>query len=118
MTNLKQQILDRVRSRLGESKLEESIIYLDDDLKHAAERVSVGDVVIDVPWKSYIVFVDFEPKANWGHMCSYIAIRPDGDEIVEFSAHMPPFLKADAPSFHLLWRGPLVPEWAVADNSR
>jgi len=114
MTNLEQHIMDKVRGRLGADQLERAIVYLDRDLKRAAERVSVGDVVIDVPWDGHIVFVDLEPKANWGHACSYLAIRLDGDEVIEFAAHMPPFLKAETSLFRLLWRGTLAPEWAVA----
>ena len=114
MTDLQQRIMSKVRDSLGADRLDTVIVYLDCDLKRARERVSVGDVVIDVPWDSHIVFVDLEPKANWGHACSYLTIRLDGDEVIEFAAHMPPFLKAEASSFCLLWRGPLAPEWAVA----
>ena len=116
MTNLEQHIMDKVRGSLGADRLEGAIIYLDHDLKRAGERVSVADMVIDVPWDGHIAFVDLEPKANWGHACSYLAIRLYGDEVIELAAHMPPFLKAEASTFRLLWRGPLAPEWAVARN--
>jgi len=114
MTIVEQRIMDKVRDSLGADRLERVIVYLDDDLKRAAERVSVGDVVIDMPWEGHIAFVDLEPKANWGHACSYLAIRLDGDEVIEFAAHMPPFLKAEASTFRMLWHGALAPDWAVA----
>lgn len=114
MTDLQQRILNRVRDRLGAERLATAIVYLDPDLKHSGEQIHVGDVVIDVHWDSVIVFVDLEPKSNWGHACSYLAIRLDGDDMSEYAAHMPPFLKAELYSFCLLWCGPLVPEWAVA----
>ena len=110
--------MDKVRDSLDADRLERAIVYLDRNLKRAAERVSVGDVVIHVPWDGHIAFVDLIPKANWGHACCYLAIRLDGDEIIEFAAHMPPFLKAETSTFHLLWRGPLAPEWAVAPNAK
>jgi hypothetical protein len=118
MTRLEKRILSRVRDILGTDRLEKAIIYLDRDLKRASDPVSVGDVVIDVPWESHIVFVDLEPEANWGHACAYLAIRFDGDDVIEFTARMPPFMKAEASSFRLLWCGPLAPEWAVATNAR
>ncbi len=118
MTRLEQRILGKVRDRLGADQLEMVIVYLDHDPKRASDQVSVGDVVIDIPWNCHIVFVDLEPRANWGHACSYLVIRTEGDEVIEFTAHMPPFLKAETSTFRLLWRGPLAPEWAVATNAR
>lgn len=114
MTDLLQRIMNRVRDCLGAERLATAIVYLDPALKHNGEQVPFGDVVIDVRWDSFIVFVDLEPKANWGHACSYLAIRLDGDDVSEYAAHMPPFLKAEVSSFCLLWRGPLAPEWAAA----
>ena len=118
MTKLEQRIMGKVRDNLGADRLQRAIVYLDRDMKRASERVPAGDVVIDVPWDSHIVFVDLEPKANWGHACSYLAIRLDGEDVIEFAAHMPPFLKAEASNFRLLWRGPLAPEWAVVTNEK
>ncbi|MDD1620349.1 MAG: hypothetical protein LUQ11_02625 [Methylococcaceae bacterium] len=114
MTILDQHILNKVRDRLGADRLETAIVYMDSEPKRAGERVSVTDNVIDMPWDGYIVFIDLEPKANWGHACEYLAIRLNGDEVIELAAQMPPFLKAETSAFRLLWRGPLAPEWAVA----
>jgi hypothetical protein len=114
MTDLERRVLDKVRDALGAERLEQSIVYLDHDLKQTAERVTAGDVVIDLPWDAHIAFVDLEPMANWGHACSYLAIRREGGDVLEFAARMPPFLKAGASAFRLLWRGSQAPEWAVA----
>ncbi len=110
MTNLEQHIIEKVRDRLGANRLEHSIVYLDGELKHSDEQVSVTDGVIDMPWDGHIVFGDLEPKANWGHACAYLAIRLNGDEVIELTAQMPPFLRAETSAFRLLWRGPLAPE--------
>ena len=117
MTELAQRILDKVRGSLGADRLLGTIVYLDRRPIRAGERVQVGDALIEVPWDAQIAFVDLEPKANWGHACSYLAIRIDSDEVSEYAAHMPPFLKTEASNFHLLWRGPLAPEWAVATDT-
>jgi len=113
MTELAQRILDKVRGSLGADRLSGAIVYLDWNPIRAGERVQVGDVLIEVLWDAYIVFVDLEPMANWGHVCCYLAIRRDGDEIIHVAANMSPFLKAETSTFRLLWRGPLAPEWAV-----
>jgi hypothetical protein len=78
--------------------------------------VQIGDALVEVPWDAHIVFVDLEPRANWGHACCYLAIRRDGDEVIQVAAQMPPFLKGKTSTFRLLWRGPLAPEWAVVTN--
>ena len=113
MTKIEEYILDKVRDHLGPAQLETVIVYLDQDLKHTGEQVSFGNVNVTLPWEGYIVFVDLDPKANWGHACSYFVIGQDSHEFLEIAAEMPPFLKAEASSFNLLNRGQLAPEWAV-----
>jgi hypothetical protein len=116
MTEYEQRILDKVRDNLGTCRLAGSVVYLDRQSYYARVRVKFGDVIIEAPWYADIVFVDLEPGANWGHACFYLAIRRDGDEVIQVEAQMPPFLKNKASTFCLLWRGPLAPEWAVATN--
>ena len=117
MTETAQRILDRVRDSLGADQLPGAIVYLDRSPIGAGERIQLGDALIEAPWDAYVVFVDLEPGANWGHACSYLAIRRDGDDAVQVAAQMPPFLKGGTSTFRLLWRGPLAPEWAVATNA-
>jgi hypothetical protein len=117
LNDLEQRILDKVRDSLGADRLESAIVYLDHKHKRAGECLHVADVMIHLPWDGHVAFVDLEPKANWGHACSYFAIRLDGEEVIELPAQMPPFLKAEASNFGLLWRGALAPEWAVAGIS-
>lgn len=116
MNTLEQRIIDIVYGSLEADRLEKAIVYLDRNLQRTPERLSVGDVVIDVPWDGHIVFVDLEPEANWGHSCCYLAIRLEGDDVIEFAAQMPPFLQAETSNFHFLWKGSLAPEWAVVKN--
>jgi len=117
LNDLEQRILGKIRNSLGTERLERAIVYLDHKPKRAGEYLHVADVIIDLPWDGHVAFVDLEPKANWGHACSYFSIRLDGEEVIELPAQMPPFLKAGASDFRLLWRGGLAPEWAVAGIS-
>ncbi len=114
MNELEQRIVDAVRQRLGDARLQGAILYLDSTSRKCGERIAAGDAVIEMPWDGYVAFADLEPRANWGHACSYYAVDRAGEEAVEFPAQMPPFLKAGGPAFRLLWRGPLAPAWAVA----
>ena len=113
MTELETRILDRVRVFLGADRLRGTIIYLDPIPIRAGEQVQAGDALIETPWEAHIAFVDLKPRLNWGHACCYLAIRRDGDEVIQVAADMPPFLQAGKSTFHLLWRDPLAPEWAV-----
>jgi len=101
-----------VRDRLGE-RLARAIVYLSDELRSAGDRVTVADAIVEFPWPGAVVFVDLEPGANWGHACSYLAVRSDANDVIEVAAHMPPFLKAGSARFRCIWRGPQAPDWAV-----
>ncbi|MFO7616501.1 MAG: hypothetical protein R6V75_04550 [Bacteroidales bacterium] len=114
MNTLEKEILRKVAAILGLELLEKVNIYLNGDLKPAGASVPAGDGFIDLPWEGHVVFVDLEPKANWGHPCQYLAIQQDGDDHIGMLAQMPPFLQSDDPTvYRLLWRGPLAPEWTV-----
>ncbi len=117
MTEFEQGILDKIRNILGTEELDGAIVYLNWNQIRPDERVHVGDAILVAPWVAYIAFVDLEPRANWGHACYYLAISRDSDDIIKVAAHMPPFLKEETSTYSLLWRGPLVPEWAVATHS-
>jgi len=108
-----ERILKKVCDRLSAERIDSSIVYLDRNLKRVSQSLHVGDVVIEMPWDGYIAFVDLEPGVNWGHLCFYLAIPLDDNEVIEYAAQMPPFLKTETSSFHLLWRGIRAPEWAV-----
>ena len=116
MTTFEERILNKVRDHLGDDRAENSIIYLDHNLKSPSQQLHVGDAVLNLPWNGHIAFVDLEPGFNWGHLCLYLAIPLDDKEVIEWRAQMPPFLKTETSAFQLLWRGPLAPQWAVATN--
>jgi hypothetical protein len=116
MTDLEDRFLGIVRNKLGTDRLNNAIVYLDRNLVQAGKKLHIGDVDIEVPWDAYIVFVDQEPRLNWGHDCSYLVVRQDADDVIQVAAQMPPFLKPETSTFRLLWRGPNAPQWAVATN--
>ncbi|HVL06407.1 MAG TPA: hypothetical protein VM388_10480 [Acidimicrobiales bacterium] len=72
-----------------------------EDLFAGRERIAV-----DVP--SHLVFVDLEPRANWGHPCLYLLVDPD-DNVTRIEARFPPS-RAD---LRLVSRGPGVEDWML-----
>jgi hypothetical protein len=116
MTDLSDRILDMVRANLGADQLSSAIVYLDLNPIRAHKQVRIGDVRIKLPCEAHIAFVDLEPGVNWGHSCVYLAVCRDTNEVIQFKARMPPFLKAETSNFRFLWRGPLAPDWAIVTN--
>lgn len=116
MPDQDQRILDVVFVTLGSEEMTGAIVYLRAEPLSRVVQLEVGDAVIDAPWDAHVVFVDLDPGANWGHACCYLAIRQDSEDVVTVPARMPPFLKAGSTDFHLLWRGPLAPDWAVVED--
>ncbi len=72
-----------------------------DDLFAGRERIGV-----DVP--SHLVFVDLEPRANWGHPCLYLLVDTEGN-VSRVEARFPPS-RAD---LRLVGRGPGVEDWML-----
>lgn len=114
MNALEKEILRKLAPILGLELLEKVNIYLNGNPIPAGAKVQAGDGFFEMPWDGHVLFVDLEPKANWGHSCKYLAIQQDGDDHIEMLAQMPPFLQSDDPTlYRLLWRGPLAPEWTT-----
>ncbi|MBS0423727.1 MAG: hypothetical protein JSR71_04705 [Proteobacteria bacterium] len=107
-------IFERVRAVLGDEILLSAIVYVSHETVRAGTKIQFGDALMDVPWDAWIVFADLEPQANWGHRCVYLILQCEGNEFVQESAQMPPFLKPGGMPFRLLWKGSEVPDWAVA----
>jgi hypothetical protein len=107
------RILEKVRNTLDNKKLSSAIVYLDDSLVSAGTKIQLGDARFTVPWNAFIVFIDLEPKVNWGHECCYLAVSEDASKAIKTNATMPPFMKGRGAGFRLLWRGPDSPAWAV-----
>ena len=62
MTTFEERILNKVRDHLGDDRAENSIIYLDHNLKSPSQQLHVGDAVLNLPWNGHIAFVDLEPR--------------------------------------------------------
>jgi hypothetical protein len=109
-----QQISERALATLSSREKESSVLYLDAAGTKAGALIEIDRQQVPAPWDSFVVFIDLQPQANWGHRCRYLFInRQTGDaKIVEAST--PPFLKGPAKGLRVIWQGPQVPDWAVA----
>jgi hypothetical protein len=60
------------------------------------------------------VFIDLQPKANWGHDCRYLLVAVDSGAIQQYPASFPPYLRGASPTLQIVWKGEDVPSWAAA----
>lgn len=118
MTATAQNILYKIRENLGVERLLGAVVYLNCTPVPSGEHVLAGDTRIEAPWDAHIAFVDLEPQESCKHEHCYLLIRRDGDDVIRIKTNMTPFHKKEKSSFHLLWRGPLAPEWATAANDK
>jgi hypothetical protein len=105
-------ILDRIKFRYNETYLENTVIYVCPELVPSGE-FDFGDIKLILPWNAYLVFIDLNPKANWGHNCCYIAFEKGGNKTIRVEAQFPPFFISIQWRFILFWKGPDIPDWAV-----
>jgi hypothetical protein len=114
MAASREAITRLVLKTLSESERQGAVLYLDDRLLRAGDAWTVGRSSAVAPCSGYVVFVDPTPQVNWGHPCRYLLVDAEHDRVETQAATFPPFLTTFPSSLSLLWKGPRVPEWAVA----
>ncbi|HWI02809.1 MAG TPA: hypothetical protein VNT52_03135 [Acidimicrobiales bacterium] len=77
------------------------VVNPEEDLFAGRDRVAV-----EVP--GYLVFVDLEPRASWGHPCVYLLVHAD-ESVTRLQARFPPS-RAD---LRLVSRGAGVEDWML-----
>src|SRR5688572_8586001 len=74
---------------LTENEKAAGIVYVSAGVVATGEELFAGRDQIDVHVPSYVVFVDLEPRANWGHACLFLLVGPDGD-VTRVGTRFPP----------------------------
>src|ERR1044071_8897538 len=90
---------------LSTGEMDDSAIYLDEQELQAGETVEIDSRKVPVPWAALRVFVDLEPRANWGHRARWLFVNRDTGDIEQHDVQFPPWLRGDTTKFHLIWRG-------------
>lgn len=108
---------DIARSSLTGDEQRRAVVYLDTALASPGEHIEIDGEARQVHQPTFVVFVDGEPEANWGHRCRYLLIGATTGEIESIEAHLPPFLRGVPDTLRLVWRAAGVPDWALATNT-
>jgi hypothetical protein len=99
-----EQIIGIVLPELSDYEINQSIIYYDTKALHPGEKVRIGKDLTTVSTYAYLVFVDLEPKANWGHKCKYFLIDPETKSTKIMNEEFPPHLGEYPESFKVILR--------------
>ena len=74
--SIKKKILDIVMNNLSSQMIKNSIVYFDQDIKTKGTEIDItSKQKLKMPYDGYMVFIDEEPKANWGHPTIYYLIN-------------------------------------------
>lgn len=107
---------DEIRSaivrQLTAAELQNAIVYRASP-PIAAGALRIGAQEIAAPWRAYLIFVDREPAANWGHSCRYILLNAETADSRSLDTRFPPFQGNDSLIWVTIYRAPTAPEWAV-----
>lgn len=99
-----EEMLGTILKNLSNNEKEESIIYWDKKLLEKGDQVKIGKTTIKMPFTGYLVFVDLEPKANWGHSCRYFLVDTEIGETRVIKEELPPYFGDYPKSFKVIQR--------------
>ena len=99
-----EKILTIIQKELAENEKNAAIIYWDETLLEAGDTIKAGNQPIEMPFKVYMVFIDLEPKANWGHATYYGLIDINTSAIKLVKREFPPYSGNAPPSYKVLLR--------------
>ena len=112
----REQISERAIATLSGAEKNSSVVYLEPSLVKCGNAVEIDRKQVRPRWDAYLVFIDLQPQSNWGHPCRYLLISLETGEIETLDASFPPFLKGPSRPLRVIWKGPQVPDWAVAGH--
>lgn len=108
------QVAQRALKELSDQERRGAAVYLDEVVLAAGGALEVDRKEIPIRRASAVVFVDQDPRANWGHASRYLVIGLEDGSVQSIDSQFPPFLRSVPKTLRLIWKGPEVPEWAVA----
>jgi hypothetical protein len=91
-----------------------AVAYAAEQPVAAGTRLEFPGAVIDVPTEAYVVFIDRQPTANWGHPARYLLVSRESGEVQSVETRLPPFRQGGELHWRVVYRAPMVPDAAVA----
>jgi hypothetical protein len=108
-----EEVAERALKVLSDDERRNAAVYIDERELPQGSSLTIDQKVIPVKRASAVVFVDREPRVNWGHAARYLLIDLESGDLQSIDAQFPPFLRGVPPTLRLIWRGETVPEWAI-----
>jgi hypothetical protein len=109
-----EEVAQRALKALSDQERRSAAVYLDERELPPGSTLKVDQKEIPVRRASAVAFVDQDPQANWGHACRYLLIALESGDVESIDAQFPPFLRGVPQTLRLIWKGDIVPEWAIA----
>ncbi len=100
----KKRFIEIILKKLTEEEENESITYWDNKLLEKGDKIKIGFKEFVMPFQGFLVFVDLEPKANWGHRCLYFLIDSQSFEYKIVEGEFPPYLGKYPESYKVILR--------------
>ena len=105
-----QDVLSIVRSRLPGAKVAQAIILWDQAEYEAGDPIRFGRSTVSMPYRGYWVFVDLEPRVNWGHQALLILVESQTRAVTIHDVDFPPYEGSLPDSVVVLLRYGKAPE--------
>jgi hypothetical protein len=114
MASLLESLVPIVAMQLTLDEREHAIAYAIEAPIQAGAKLEMPGVTISFPAEAWLVFVDREPTANWGHSARYLVISRNGKDVRSIDTRLPPFRPEGGPTWRLIYQAPTAPDAAVA----
>jgi hypothetical protein len=97
-----QEILKIVEKNLTDNEKGKAVIYWNMNLLDAGQTIKIGRKKLAMPFEGYLVFIDLEPQANWGHPAVYLLIDAETHKTQKVQEEYPPFSGDPPQNFKLI----------------
>ena len=108
------KVLTLLLSFLTPDERAHSVAYALQDAVPAGTVIASGPTAVVAPTRAYVVFVDQDPLANWGHAARYMLVDAQSKAVTTFYARFPPFSTGNALGWQVIYRAPGIPDSVVA----
>jgi hypothetical protein len=114
MAGLLEALIPIAMLQLTPDERQHAVAYAVEAPIQAGAKLELPGVELDVTAESFLVFVDRQPGANWGHPARYLLIARTGSDVRSVEARLPPFRPGGGLKWCVLYKAPSVSDAAVA----
>ncbi len=103
-----------IKAALTPDEREHAVAYAAAATTPEGVRLELPGLNLDVPWESYLAFIDRQPMANWSHSARYLLVNSTTGESRSIEAQLPPFRPGSSIHWKAVYKAPALPDAAVA----